>query len=172
MSNASLACKEIFGQLLCLFQLLIINTKQITIGLWEENQKQKSIPEITISYSRELWRRHMALFSASLAFVREIYRSPVDSPDKEPVLWIFDSLLFGNCRPVRVLPFMSKLFEKVCHDQLHTLLNWGRVTQICVSKLIIIGSYNGLSPDRCQAIIWTNAVILLIGPYGTNFSEF
>ena len=32
-------------------------------------------------------------------------------------------------------------------------------------------SDNGLSPDRCQAIIWTNAGILLIGPLGTNFSE-
>ena len=31
-----------------------------------------------------------------------------------------------------------------------------------VSKLIIIGSNNGLSPDRRQVIIWTNARILLI----------
>ena len=29
---------------------------------------------------------------------------------------------------------------------------------------------NGLSPDRRQAIIWTNAGILLIRPLGTNFS--
>ena len=29
----------------------------------------------------------------------------------------------------------------------------------------------GLSPGRRQAIIWTNAGILLIGPLGTNFSE-
>ena len=42
---------------------------------------------------------------------------------------------------------------------------------ICVSKLTIIGSDNGLSPDRRQAIIWTNAGILLTGPLGTNFSE-
>ena len=33
----------------------------------------------------------------------------------------------------------------------------GRVTHICVGKLIIIGLDNGLSPDRRQAIIWTNA---------------
>ena len=37
--------------------------------------------------------------------------------------------------------------------------------------LSIIGSDNGLSPGRRQAIIWTNAGILLIGPLGTNFSE-
>ena len=50
------------------------------------------------------------------------------------------------------------------------LTRWGRVTHICVVKLTI-GSDNGLSPGRRQAIIWTNAEILLIGPLGTNFSE-
>ena len=35
----------------------------------------------------------------------------------------------------------------------------------------IIGSDNVLSPGRRQAIIWTNAGILLIGPLGTNVSE-
>ena len=48
---------------------------------------------------------------------------------------------------------------------------WGRVTHICVGNLTIIGSDNGLSPGWRQAIIWTNAGILLIGPLGTNFSE-
>ena len=51
------------------------------------------------------------------------------------------------------------------------LTHWGRVTHICVSKLTIIVSDNGLSPGRRQAIIWTNDGILLIGPLGTNFSE-
>ena len=45
------------------------------------------------------------------------------------------------------------------------------MTHICVGNLTIIGSDNGLSPGRRQAIIWTNAGILLIGPLGTNFSE-
>ena len=49
------------------------------------------------------------------------------------------------------------------------LTHWGRVTHICVSKLTIIGSDNGLSPGRRQAIIGTNAGILLIRPLGTNF---
>ena len=44
-------------------------------------------------------------------------------------------------------------------------------THICVGKLTIIGSDNGLSPGRRQAIIWTIVGILLIGPLGTNFSE-
>ena len=51
------------------------------------------------------------------------------------------------------------------------LTHWGRVTHICVSKLTIIGSDNGLSPERRQAIIWNNAGILLIGPLETNFNE-
>ena len=51
------------------------------------------------------------------------------------------------------------------------LTHWGRVTHICFSKLTIIGSDNGLSPGRRQAIIWTNAGVLLIGPIGTNLSE-
>ena len=51
------------------------------------------------------------------------------------------------------------------------LTHWGRVTPICVSNQTIIGSDNGLSPGRRQAIIWTNAGIWLIGPYGTNENE-
>ena len=45
------------------------------------------------------------------------------------------------------------------------------MTHVCVSKLTIIVSDNGLSPDRRQAIIWTNAGILLDRPSGTNFSR-
>ena len=52
-----------------------------------------------------------------------------------------------------------------------SLTHWGRVTHICVSKLTIIGSDNGLLPDWRQAIIWTNAGILLIRISQTNFSE-
>ena len=45
------------------------------------------------------------------------------------------------------------------------------MTHICVSELTIIGSDNGLSPSRRQAIIQTIAGTLLVGPLGTNFSE-
>ena len=51
------------------------------------------------------------------------------------------------------------------------LTHWGRVTHICVGNLTITGPDNVLSPGRRQAIIWTNAGILLIGPWGTHFSE-
>ena len=73
----------------------------------------------------------------------------------------------GGCwnlkRRVATIP---PLWASICW-----LTHWGRVTHICVGKLTIIGSDNGLSPKRLQAIIWTNAGILLIGRLGTNFSE-
>ena len=46
----------------------------------------------------------------------------------------------------------------------------GHASHITV-KLGIIGSYSALSPGRRQAIIWTNAGTLSIGPLGTDFSE-
>ena len=57
---------------------------------------------------------------------------------------------------------MNKLTAKlfVCAYLTH----WGWVMHICISRLTITGSDNGLSPGRRQAIIWTNPGILLIGP--------
>ena len=57
----------------------------------------------------------------------------------------------------------------ICSED--ALTHWGRATHIFVGKLTIIVSDNGLSPGRRQAIIWTIAGILLIGPLGTNSSE-
>ena len=75
-------------------------------------------------------------------------------------------------------PSVSKISLKITYKRFHlnlpganVLTHWGRVTHICVRNLTIIGSDNGLSPGRRQAIIWINAGILLIGPLGTNFSE-
>ena len=48
------------------------------------------------------------------------------------------------------------------------LTHWDRVTHICVSKLIIIGPDNGWS---AQAIIWTNAGILMIWNLRAKFNE-
>ena len=72
-----------------------------------------------------------------------------------------DSNIIFNVNP----PNFSRLAVEI------TLTHWGQVTHICVGKLTIIASDNGLSPERRQTIIWTNAGILLIGPLGTNFSE-
>ena len=82
----------------------------------------------------------------------------------------------GSCQNICVEKFFriaTVLFQCIWMRKVTTvyLTHWGRVTHICVSKLTIIGSDNGLSPDRRQAIIWTNTGISLIGPLGTNFSE-
>ena len=45
------------------------------------------------------------------------------------------------------------------------------VRHICISKLTIIDPDNGLSPGQHQAIIWTNAGILLIQHLGAKMSE-
>ena len=50
-------------------------------------------------------------------------------------------------------------------------IRWGWVTPICISKLFIIGSENGLAPGRRQAIIWTNDGILLIGYFSEILIE-
>ena len=49
------------------------------------------------------------------------------------------------------------------HLEMNSITHWGRVMHVCISKLTIIGSGNGLLPGWHQAIIWTNDGILLIG---------
>ena len=80
----------------------------------------------------------------------------------------------SQCWPRSILPYgiiRLQWIKTLQHMLTHGLTHWGRVTHIWINKLTIIGSINGLSPGRRQAIIWTNAGILLIGPLGTNFSE-
>ena len=78
------------------------------------------------------------------------------------------------CRQTRLIAWvlMPWHLRLPGHQQLcYFFTHWGRVTHICVGNLAIIGSDNGLSPRRRQAIIWTNTGVLLIGPLGTIFSE-
>ena len=80
--------------------------------------------------------------------------------------WIIDAGMFYIYRERmdwKIIPVWSPRSGSLTH--------WGRVTHICVSKITIIGSDNGLTPGRRQAIIWTNAGILLIWNLGTNFNE-
>ena len=63
------------------------------------------------------------------------------------------------------------LREKLTNIQLHDVSLRPNDAYMCISKLSIIVSDNGLSPGRRQAVVWTNAGMLLIGPLATNFSE-
>ena len=72
------------------------------------------------------------------------------------------------------MTFITNLIwdKRYSFEQIYTLLtHWGRVKHIYVSKLTTIGSDNGLSSGRRQAIIWTNDGILLIRTLGANFSD-
>ena len=91
-------------------------------------------------------------------------------------------ILTNNCispYKLNVLTFFLNKHLHIgrCHSNLKLitfkliLTHWGRVTHLCVGKLNSIGSDNGSLPGRRQAIIWTNAGILSIGPSGTNFNE-
>ena len=71
----------------------------------------------------------------------------------------------------RNLFFSLKVLPTLLHDITSHLTHWGRVMHICIGNLTIIGSDNGLSPGSRQAIIWTNAIIFLSGPFGTNVNQ-
>ena len=79
-----------------------------------------------------------------------------------------------NCSLCVELTYIKQHILNICFPPNRyqvILTHWGRVTHICVCKLTIISSDNGLLPGRRPAIIWTNARILLVGPLETNFSE-
>ena len=56
------------------------------------------------------------------------------------------------------------MITKSLSPGINVLAHWGWVMYIYVGKLAIIDSDNGLSPIRCQAIIWINQDILSIRP--------
>ena len=91
-----------------------------------------------------------ATFVVNISAIRKINLNFID------VLWCYSK---SAC-----------LYQCVMYPEF-SLTHWGRVTHICIRKLNIIGSDNGLSPGRRQAIILINAALLLIWPLGTNFSE-
>ena len=86
------------------------------------------------------------------------------------LLWKCQSF-WDKTRCNGILRIISSTKHTHWTDIVCLLTHRGRVTHICVGNLTIIGSDNGLSPGRPQAIIWTNARISLIGPLGTKFSE-
>ena len=90
--------------------------------------------------------------------------------------WISWGKFAFKCAEMEVEWGLSILSDCIAHEPYWSkfscsLTHWGRVTHMCVSKLTISASDNGLSPGRRQAIIWIDAGILLIGPSGTNFNE-
>ena len=55
--------------------------------------------------------------------------------------WVSETCLWRNC-------LYHGIYRPLSETASPVLTHWGRVTHICVSKLTIIGSDNGLSPCR------------------------
>ena len=80
------------------------------------------------------------------------------------ISWVYNVHGMSLIKIRKQWTWLTILYHKLISDQVKTtaiglvwLTHWGRATHICVSKLTIIGSDNGLSPGRHQAIIWTIA---------------
>ena len=91
--------------------------------------------------------------------------------------WCYDLVMVATLLEILILLyfFVAVIYHSLdlwcwtwANDIHNSLTHWGRVTHICVSKLTIIGSDNGLASGQRQTIIWTNAGMLLIGPLGIN----
>ena len=118
------------------------------------NAPQKAWKQWLIK-SDAVWSWNWYTFSLKVAFFKLVHHTPTQHWLRQ---WLGPTQLNGHQIPLT--------FNKG-----KVLTHWGQVTHICVSKLTIIGSDNGLSPGRRQTIVWNNAGILLIEPLGTNFSE-
>ena len=110
-----------------------------------------------------------------LIFCVALHRKPHNRVSVYFVNWASSSKTIGHRYSSPKTYHQVKLptcpFITVLAQTTMLLTHWGRVTHICVSDLTINVSDNGLSPGRCQAIIWTNDGTLLIWPLGTNFNE-
>ena len=115
---------------------------------------------VSSSVSTDIWRNYNDIITSKQPFVFFLH-------NKDAI--ITSCIRCGNGYILEAV--VRDWFIITTLNEFHILTHWGRVTHICVDDLTIIGSDNGLSPWRRQAIIWINAVLLLIGPLGTNFSE-
>ena len=96
-------------------------------------------------------------------FVNETVHEIKVTPKRLNILYQF--------RVVTIINMMTTIISKLkqhMHYPHAVLTKWSRVTHMCVRKITIIGTDNGLSPGRRHAIIWTNALSFLIRPLGTN----
>ena len=141
--------------------------------LWSAPEKRLSDQ----SWGRCL-RRHRAHYDVTVMASQIISRwsglfdiKPLPEPMLACDLTLWDTLQWNINRNTKIFIQENACEMASIFSGLNTLTHWDRVTHICVSNLAIIGSDNGLSPGRRQAIIWTSYGILLIGPLGRNFSE-
>ena len=140
---------------------------------------------ILLAFNSHLWHHKLTNAWSHSVGLQSILAEPQPTHVTDHILIVMHGL--RSCYGVRIHGWhagaftliVPQIFErshqtiwKIIFDVMwYVLTHWGRVTHICVSKVTIIVSDNGLSPGRRQAIIWNNAGILLIGTLGTNFNE-
>ena len=147
-TNAFEELKDIPTAHFCYSELLLpTNTLRSGLGLF------------TSLKSKQVYISLLSVINSIRRFTT-IYKQSLEKHDHA-------TCVLENCIILRFIH--GTIFLLLIHPWIST--DWGRVTHKCVVKLTINGSDNGLSPGRHQAIIWTNAGILLIGTLGTNFSE-
>ena len=78
--------------------------------------------------------------------------------------WGFDGISIHKANLLKFVP-RYRLHKKLAFDGVNSL----RLSDTCMRQLI--GSDNGLSLGRRQAIVWANAGLFLIWPVETKFSE-
>ena len=155
--NAEWCPLWVFGRNWC-----VTNKLHHVWGLWYQKQVSQA------GISNGILQYFVGCNYLSLPVIRELFRESATTEHdiliciclkKFAITFHWCLLLVSECKQIQkgLVPMI--------------LTHWGRVTHICIGKQTIIGSNNGLSPERRQAITWTNAGILLIGPLGTNFSE-
>ena len=142
---------------------------------WKQNRYiQKQNKTKTNCYQQHSWRSHLR-FQASYCWFCSVWIRHLTSSEGSELRFRelklkYAELFNGTEFELKLATTDHGILSSRCKDGC-SITHWGRVTHICVSKLTIIGSDNDLSPDRRQAIIWTNAGILSIGPLGTNSNE-
>ena len=133
---------------ICLYPLGM--TKGIEISSWVNLIHWGRMTHMCVS---TWWRHQMETFFALLAICAGNSSAPGEFPTQRPATRSFDVFLINGW---------------VNNRDAGDLTRYRAHYDVTVMKLTIIGSESGLSPGRRQAIIWTNAGILLIGPLGTN----
>ena len=103
--------------------------------LWRHNRRDGVSNHQSSVYSGADQRKHRS--SASLAFVRGIHRSPVNSPHKWPVtrkMFPFDDVIMRIIEKVAVTTATTKVIE-IADDQLHgTYLKGWEVELRCLHR--------------------------------------
>ena len=142
-------------------------SKVVVPWIWLKDEKQPFyVISTTFIYTGALWI--ILIIKHGYILTSAIFSPKVHWWNSKAHLWLLRTNIL-HCLNASINSSNHHCYHYIIHTQ--NDCPCGRVTHICVGKLTIIGSDNGLSPGWCQAIIWRNVWILLIGPLGTNFSR-